>query len=115
MNGEQEVATCQGLMRKQILEWEFSKETLCALKKPHIFVFFVNNFLIILHVYFAQFSGIQGKMFWGLGMLQRRQHCTEHIIVIIFLESCTDLKCNLYGFLYAVFIGYFELKIMTVI
>lgn len=36
---EQEVATCQGLMRKGLLEWEFCVETLCALKETHMILY----------------------------------------------------------------------------
>lgn len=109
-------ATCQSLMRKGLLEWEFHIKMKCALKETHTILYFCEMILIILHVYFAQFSGIQGKVFLGFGMLQRRQYCTEHSIVIFsffFLESCTDLKCNLYGFCIPFSLKNFELKIMT--
>lgn len=74
-------------------------------------LYFCEMVLIILHVYFAHFAGIQGKIFLGFRMFKRKQYCTEHSIVIFFLKNHVQTLNVIYMvvlfFLYAVFMEVF--------
>lgn len=59
-------------------------------------LYFCEMILIILHVYFAHFSEIPGKCFLGLECDQGSNIVQSTVLLIFFLESCTDLICNLY-------------------
>lgn len=59
-------ATCQGPIQKGLLKWEFCAKTKCALKETDVVSYFCEMISVILYVYFAHFSKIQGKVFLGM-------------------------------------------------
>lgn len=58
------------------------------------------------------FLEFEGKCFLALECY-KGNNIVQSTVLFVFLESCTDLKCNLYGFCMPFSLKYFELKIMT--
>lgn len=52
---------CQRLLRQGLLKPESHFKTKCALEETDTILYFCEMILILLHVYVAHFSGIQGK------------------------------------------------------
>ena len=59
------------------------------------------------------FMEFKGKCFGALECYKGSNIVQSTLLLFFFLEFCTDLKCNLYGFCMPFSLKYFELKIMT--
>lgn len=107
-----EAALCclLGSEDKGLLKWEFLRyNKTCAFEEMDSFVF-GEMVLIILHVYFAHFLGIQGKVFLGFGMF-RRSNIVQNTVLLFFFKNHVQTLNVIYMFL----ICHFDPKIMILV